>query len=154
MRAILIAVLVFVAALPAVSGPQKAGKTKGGGGGAEAQLEQQEKDRAQAVIKGDTAALDQMTADDYVLTDVNGKVRTKAETMDAIKSGAIKLSSNDISDIKVHVYGNTAVVTGKSDAKGMIDGKDVGGPVRFTRVYVKRNGKWQSVAFQQTKIAE
>jgi ketosteroid isomerase-like protein len=70
-------------------------------------------------------------------------MRSKAETMDAIQSGAIKLTSNDIDDLKVHVYGNTAVVTGRSNAKGTIDGRDIGGLVRFTRVYVKRNGHWQ-----------
>ena len=147
--------LALILAISTLSGmAQKATKAKAGGGSAEDQLESLEKERAQAVIKGDTAALDKMTADDYVLTDVNGKVRTKAETMDAIKSGVIKVTSNDVDDLKVHVYGNTAVVTGRSDAKGTIDGKEIGGPVRFTRVYVKRNGTWQSVAFQQTKISE
>jgi len=46
------------------------------------------------------------------------------------------------------------VVTGRSNPKGTIDGKDVSGPIRFTRVYVKRNGNWQSVLFQQTRIAQ
>ena len=113
-----------------------------------------EKDRAQAVVKKDTATLEKMTADDYQLIDTNGKMRSKAETMDAIKSGAITIQSNDVDDLKVQVYGNAAVVTGRSSPKGTIDGKDISGPIRFTRVYVKRNGTWQSVLFQQTRIAE
>jgi len=125
---------------------------KKAGGDAKATLEQMEKDRAQAVVKKDTATLEKMTGDQLI--DANGKMRSKAETMDAIKSGAISLQSNDVDDLKVQVYGNTAVVTGRSSPKGTIDGKDVSGPIRFTRVYVKRNGAWQSVLFQQTRIAQ
>ncbi len=133
----------------------KSASAKGkAGGDAKATLEQMEKDRAQAVVKKDTATLEKMTADDYQLIDTNGKMRSKAETMDAIKSGAITIQSNDVDDLKVQVYGNAAVVTGRSSPKGTIDGKDISGPIRFTRVYVKRNGTWQSVLFQQTRIAE
>ena len=60
--------------------------------------------------------------------------------------------STTTSDMKVRVYGDTAVVMGKSTAKGSIGGRELKGPVMFTRVYVKKNGKWQSVAFQQTPI--
>ena len=72
--------------------------------------------------------------------------------MNAIKTGNIKLTANEVSDLKVRVYGDTAVVTGKSSAKGTIGGRELKGPVMFTRVYVKKRGKWQSVAFQQTPI--
>jgi hypothetical protein len=41
-------------------------------------------------------------------------------------------------------------VTGKSNAKGTLGGRELKGPVVFTCVYVKKKGKWQSVAFQQT----
>jgi len=145
---LLISTLVLSQEKPAASAKGKAG------GDAKATLEQMEKDRAQAVVKKDTATLEKMTADDYQLIDTNGKVRGKADTMEAIKSGAINLQSNDIDDLKVQVYGNTAVVTGRSNPKGTIDGKDVSGPMRFSRVYVKRNGNWQAVLLQQTKIAQ
>lgn len=152
MRRIFTFVVVLVLSLSVLSFAKSDKKAKGNGG-VEDQIEQLEKQRAEAVVKGDTAALDKMTADDYVLTDVNGKTRTKAEMLDAIKNGGIKLSDNKIEDVKVHVYGNTAVVTGRSTPTGSIDGQDLNGTVRFTRVYVKRDGRWQSVAFQQTKIA-
>jgi ketosteroid isomerase-like protein len=150
---ILIAVLLMSTLVLAQKKSASSAKGKAGGD-AQATLEQMEKDRAQAVVKKDTATLEKMTADDYQLIDANGKMRGKADTMDAIKSGAISLQSNDVDDLKVQVYGNTAVVTGRSNPKGTIDGKDVSGPIRFTRVYVKRNGTWQSVLFQQTRISQ
>jgi ketosteroid isomerase-like protein len=116
------------------------------------QIKKLEMDRAAAVVKGDVARLDKETSDDYTFINQNGQLAGKAQTMDAIKSGAIKLTSNELSDLKVRVYGDTAVVTGRSDAKGNIGGRPSRGPVLFTRVYVKKDGRWQSVAFQQTPI--
>ena len=118
----------------------------------EEQIKKMEKDRAAAVVKADVATLEGLTSDDYVLINANGQVSNKAETMRSIKTGRIKLTANEVSDMTVRVYGDTAVVTGKSSAKGSINGVELKGPVMFTRVYVKKNGKWQSVAFQQTPI--
>jgi ketosteroid isomerase-like protein len=118
----------------------------------EEQIKKMEKDRAAAVVKADVATLEGLTSDDYVLINANGQVSNKAETMSLIKTGKIKLTANEVSDMNVRVYGDTAVVTGKSTAKGSINGVELKGPVMFTRVYVKKGGKWQSVAFQQTPI--
>jgi ketosteroid isomerase-like protein len=118
----------------------------------EEQIKKMEKDRAAAVVKGDVAALEGTTADDYLFVNAYGQVSDKAATLNGIKSGNIKLTANEISDLKVRIYGDTAVVTGKASTKGTIGGREVKGPMMFTRVYVKKGGKWQSVAFQQTPI--
>src|SRR5438093_6188233 len=54
--------------------------------------------------------------------------------------------------MNVRVYGNTAMITGKTDVAGTMAGKDTKGQIMFTRVYVKKGGSWQSVAFQQTLV--
>ena len=117
------------------------------------QLKKLEMDRAAAVVKGDVATLDKQTSDDYVLITMNGKTSDKAQMLDAFKSGQSKLTADDLSDLKVRVYGNAAVVTGKADVKGTLGGQDATGQVLFTRVYVKKGGRWQSVSFQQTRIS-
>jgi ketosteroid isomerase-like protein len=122
------------------------------GASVEEQIKKMERDRAAAVVKGDVAALEGLTSDDYTLINASGRLSDKATTMNDIKTGVIKLTANEVSDLKVRVYGDTAVVTGKSSAKGTIGGRELKGPVMFTRVYVKKSGKWQSVAFQQTPI--
>ena len=119
---------------------------------AEEQLKKMETDRAAAVVKGDVDAVAKQTAEDYTFININGQMSGKAQTLDAIKSGQIKLTQDDLSDMKVHVYGNTAVVQGRADVKGTIAGQEMIGPVAFTRVWVKKGGKWESVAFQQTKV--
>ena len=151
MPRILAVPLTAAALLVASAGP--VGAQAASSAAVEEQIKKIEKDRAAAVTRADVAALEAVTSDDYSLIDRNGRVRDKAQTMSAIKTGDIKITSNEVSDLKVRVYGDTAVVTGRADTKGTIGGKDVSGPMLFTRVYVKKNGRWQSVAFQQTAIS-
>lgn len=151
MPRILAVTVIAAAVLVATAGPAAAQAASGAA--VEEQIKKIEKDRAAAVTRADVAALDAITSDDYSLIDRNGRVRDKAQTMNAIKTGDIKITSNEVSDLKVRVYGDTAVVTGRADTKGTIGGRDVSGPMLFTRVYVKKSGRWQSVAFQQTAIS-
>ena len=121
---------------------------------AEEELKKLEMDRAAAVVKGDTATLEKQTADDYTFINSNGQMADKSQLLSAIKSGQSKLSMDEISDMKVRVYGNVAVITGKSNVKGTLNGKDATGQVVFTRVWEKKGGRWQTVALQQTKVSE
>jgi ketosteroid isomerase-like protein len=117
------------------------------------QLKKLETERAAAVVKGDLATLEEQTSDDYVLITMNGRMADKSQMLNGFKSGQSKVTSNDLSDMKVRVYGDTAVVTGKADVKGTLGGQDATGQVLFTRVYVKKNQRWQSVSFQQTRVS-
>jgi ketosteroid isomerase-like protein len=117
------------------------------------QLKKMEMDRAVAVVKADVATLDKTTSDDYVLINMNGRMTGKSEMIAGFKSGQSKLTSEDLSDLKVRVYGNTAVITGKADVKGTLGGTDATGQILFTRVWVKKDGRWQSTSLQQTRAA-
>jgi ketosteroid isomerase-like protein len=117
------------------------------------QLKKLETDRAVAVVKGDVETLTNQTSDDYVLVNMNGRMADKAQMIDGFKSGQSKITSEDLSDLKVRVYGNTAIVTGKADVKGTLGGSDATGQILFTRVYVKMHGRWESVSLQQTRVA-
>jgi ketosteroid isomerase-like protein len=139
-------------ALTALTAASARAQMAGAASSVEEQIKKMERDRAAAVVKGDVAAIEAQTSDDYILINANGELSDKAKTMNNIKTGVIKLTANEVSDLRVRVYGDTAVVTGKSTAKGTIGGRELTGPVMFTRVYVKKGGKWQSVAFQQTPI--
>jgi len=111
-----------------------------------------EEQRNQAILHGDVAALDHMTSDDYTFITLRGELRSKEEILRDFKAGLIKYDSRTISDLKVRVYGNSAVVTGRAVQKGMENGKDYSGDYWFTRVYVKMDGGWKTVALQTTLI--
>jgi ketosteroid isomerase-like protein len=118
----------------------------------EEQLKKLETDRAAAAVKGDVATLEKQTADDYTFINLYGQMSDKSQMIDNFKTGRTKLTANEVSDIKVRVYGSTAVVTGKADVAGTMAGTDTKAQIMFTRVYVKKGGRWQSVAFQQTRV--
>ena len=123
-----------------------------GGDNIEQTIKQLEEDLRVAVMKRDTKAYARLTAEDYLFTTHNAMVRTKTQMLEAYNSGDINYESLKFDDIKVRVYGDTAVVTGRSTSKGTDKGQDLSGVFRYTRVYVKRPSGWQLVATQTTRI--
>lgn len=130
----------------------QAQKTNDSSLSAEEQIKSIEEERNRAILSGDAATLDRMTADGYTFITLRGELRTKAEIVKGFQSGAFKYESRTISELKVKVYGDTAVVTGRSTQKGEENGKDYSGDYRFTRVYVREKGHWMTVALQTTPI--
>jgi ketosteroid isomerase-like protein len=116
------------------------------------QIKSLEEERNRAILRGDAATLDRMTSDDYTFITLRGELRTKAEIVKGFQSGAFKYESRTISELNVRVYADTAIVTGRSTQKGVENGKDYSGDYRFTRVYLKENGRWVTVALQTTPI--
>lgn len=117
-----------------------------------ATIEKVDKMFADAMVKANLIALANTYADDYVFTNPAGHVSHKAELLDSFKRGVIKIQSQEISDVKVSIYGDVAVEVGKLVSQATWNGKDSSGTFRFTRVWVNRNGRWQTVAFQETRI--
>ncbi len=104
-------------------------------------------------MRKDIAHIAAATADEYVQIDWDGRVLDKAATLARIRSTNIQLQANTLDEISVRVYGDTALVTGLATRKGHMDGKDISTGNRYTRVYVRRDGRWQVVQFQQTRVA-
>lgn len=117
-----------------------------------AEIEKIEDSRNAAILNGDVAALDQMTSEDYTFITLRGELRTKEEILKGFKSGSFKYESRTISDLKIRLYGDTAIVTGRSTQKGVENGKDYSGAYRFTRVYVKQHDRWLTVALETTIV--
>ena len=124
------------------------------GAGVEEEIQKLEQQRNQAILHGDSAALDRMASDDYTFINTRGALLTKTPVLEGFKSGAIKFETRQLSDLNVRVHGNAAVVTGSLSQKWTENGKDTSGEYRFTRVYVKERGRWVSAALQETAVAK
>jgi ketosteroid isomerase-like protein len=118
---------------------------------AEKELLQLERDWTQASLKGDATALGKILGDDWVGQGPAGTM-TKTQVLAELKSGDNKTESITLGDMKVRVYGDTAVVTGSDDEKSSYKGKDTSGHYTWTDVFVKRKGHWEAVASQGTLI--
>ncbi len=153
----ILAVAVLAAAVAALALGQMGeneGKTKGEGkASVEKALMQMERDWTEAGLKKDAATLDKILAEDWVGQGPTGVV-PKAEALADLKSGDNKLESITLGDMKVRVFGDTAVVTGSDDEKSSYKGKDTSGHYTWTDVFVKRQGRWQAAASQGTLMAK
>jgi hypothetical protein len=136
---------------------QQAGQSATAGqqsGSAEQAIEKLHAESFQAILRADTAVLERAWADDYSLTNPGGNVMEKAGFIGALKSGGLKFETLDLSDTKVRIYGDAAVVTGRATVKAKGDSQDISEQVRYMSVYVKRQGHWRAVAMHTTRIAQ
>ena len=109
-------------------------------------VQQQDQERIRAQITADTIALRRIYADDFLGIGPTGVVRNKAEVIADFTSHALTYQSITTAEVRVRVYGNTAVETGRSTMVGLDRGKAVPRDNRFTRVWVMTGGRWQLVA--------
>ena len=109
-------------------------------------LKQLDQERIQAQIGADAAALDRLYAEDFIGIGPSGTVRAKGQVIADFTSGSLRFQTITIDDVQWRVYGDTAVETGRSTMNGQDKGKPVPRNNRFTRVWVKKLGRWQLVA--------
>ena len=118
---------------------------------------------ARAVVAGDRAFYDRVLADDFTHTSHTGVFKTRAEWMAEARSGdrgdppvgRTRYDAYDVDDLAVRSYGDTAVVTGRTSPRGVTaKGEPIGGRYSYIHVWVRRQGRWQAVAFEGTRIAQ
>jgi ketosteroid isomerase-like protein len=151
------AVLLFLsllAALPAVAGQHVAVHPRTSMDSADQstikEIVEMERQAKEASLHRDPEFSQRTLAEDYVAITPLGQVTTKQDTVSARKSGQLRYEAIDVSDMVVRVYGDTAVVTARADVKGHQLGEDFSGPYRYTRVWVRKTGRWQAVSYQAT----
>ena len=120
----------------------------------EGELRLIEEQLREAAVRGDIAVLDYLLAEDYTNIYSSGEVRTKVDVLRDIESGNSRIESLDLDDIKITVYGDTAILTAKRTSKIRYKGQDTSGQFRQVRVFVKLNGRWQAVMLQTTRITQ
>ena len=118
----------------------------------EQELKQLVKDLNAAIVKADTAFLDRVLAQDYVHYRPRGTIENRAQYLEDRKDGSVKFESLVADDVKVRFYGDTAIVTYRSTAKGKDQQGTIDEQRLWTRVFVRRDGRWQLVHSQGTSI--
>lgn len=112
---------------------------------AKQQLTKLERDWFKALAEKDTATLERLLAADFVGTNADGLVLTKADLIAKVKSGELRFDALSGDDAKVRVYGTSAVITGRSTWSGK--------EYRHTETWVSRPGGRQLVAWQATPLS-
>jgi ketosteroid isomerase-like protein len=122
-----------------------------------------------ASVEGDTQKVVAAMTDDYLQTDISGVVQNKETWLknyfiplaELIKAGKFRWETYDVKDLEIRIHGDTGIVIGALEAKGSGARFDIeqhtwvadpnasfSGRLRFTRVYIRRDGKWLLAALQ------
>jgi Domain of unknown function (DUF4440) len=160
MRRFILILAAGIAAVSASSGSSQEDRNPR----AEREVRELEAQLNRAVVEGDRGFFEGVLAPEFTHTSHTGKFKTRAEWMaenkfasprEEPKPGKTAYIVFDVDDLAVRIYGETAVVTGRSTPRGRNSkGEAIRGQYRFLRVWVQRQGKWQVVAFEGTRIAE
>lgn len=109
----------------------------------------------QAQLTGDTTAMDQLLADDFLGVTAAGQVVTKAQQLDRMRTRQIALAKMDMAQTKIKMSGNLAVVTSVVMLEGTANGAPLHGEFRYTRVYQRTPGSgWKITSFEATRVPD
>jgi ketosteroid isomerase-like protein len=109
-----------------------------------------ERARFRAMVANDVEELSRLLADDVVYIHSNGEVESKADFLRRLRSGSLRYRSVEPADVRVRIYGHTAVTTGRSRMAVTSAGADREFEIRYTAVYAANAGRWQLVSWQST----
>jgi len=105
----------------------------------------------EAHVRGDSAALSRLWADDLEVAVPKMSVMRKGELIKFVESGRMKFQRYETSDLNFRIYGQSGVVTGRVQRKREINGRTVEDDWRFTKVYQRTAAGWRVVSFHASE---
>lgn len=123
----------------------------------EQEVRKLEREWLDAYENRDAEAMNRIVSDDFTITHMNGATQTKAEIVAGLKTPpdpARPSPKFSTEDVRSRAYGDTIVLTGRLVQRGERDGQARTMQARYTDTYVKRDGRWQVVASQLTRIQQ
>ncbi len=107
---------------------------------------------AQAEAKGDIPALEQLLAPDYQGYDPSGRSQDRAGVLRSYAAGGVRVTTLSQSDLRARVLGDAGLVAGINVMRGKQGHEQFDLRLRFLDVYAWREGRWQLVASQDTRL--
>lgn len=153
MRTSLVLILVFTSGV-VICAQYATTKNEAPGNAAQEEVRRVQDALIDAYIHRNIDALDHALGDEYTFVADDGGVMDKAKTIASFKSGERQITSYVRDDERVRVYGDTAIMTYHYTSKETYKGRDDSSNDRLIRVFVKREGRWQIVAGQETRVVQ
>lgn len=113
-----------------------------------------EKGFADAIAKNDAEAIGRFVTDDWIIIDADGGIIDRERFLEVIKSGALTHEMMESDDIRLRVYGDSAVLTALTRTKGKFMGQEFATQERATDVFVKLGGQWRCALTQLTRFTK
>lgn len=106
----------------------------------------------EALVKADGGALEKLYSESLTYTHSSAVTDDKATYITNLKAGKTKYESLVREEVKVRVYGNTALHTSKTNIKLVNNGQPQAFSVKMLHVWVKEGKNWRMVAHQTTRL--
>ena len=118
----------------------------------EEELAQVEEEFADAIAKNDLELIRHFVTDDWIIINADGGIIDRQRFLDVIRSGTLTHQMLESDEMRVRVYGDTAIVSALSRSKGKFMGQEFSTRERSTDVFIKREGQWRCVLTQLTGV--
>lgn len=119
-----------------------------------AQLTRQSNEWDAAIVRKDRAAIEANMAEDFRQIDGDADIETKASFVDGLMSPKLKIDPYTVEDFEVRQYGDTALLSGRTQMTGSWDGKPFNSHYRYIDIYTRQDGAWKIVSVQITRVAK
>ena len=106
----------------------------------------------EAIVRKDEKAVADNMAEDFRQIDGYGNLETKKSFVAGIVDPKLTIDPYTVEDFEVRLYGDTALLSGRTHMTGKYDGKMFESNYRYIDIYVRRDGTWKIVSVQITKI--
>jgi ketosteroid isomerase-like protein len=106
-----------------------------------------------AHVKGDADALDALWANDLIVTVAAMPIMNKADALAMVRSNRMPFAKYETSELNVRQFENSALVTGRLVRERAMNGRTIADNWRFTKVYVRSDGRWRVVAWHASPAA-
>jgi hypothetical protein len=111
--------------------------------------------RVMATIAGNASRLDPLLSSELVYAHSDGRVQTKAEFLNAVRSGKIKYDAYDYDDVKVKpVTDDVVTMTGRAHLRASIGDVRAEFSLKFLAVWRRENGVWRLFAYQSSRLPD
>lgn len=108
--------------------------------------------RVDALLRADYEALDRLLSEDLTYTHSTAVLDTKAMFLESLRSGRLRYLQFRHEDPKVRVLGDVGLINTVVRIVSVNRGQENRNHLRVTIVYAKRDGRWQMVAWQSTRM--
>jgi ketosteroid isomerase-like protein len=106
----------------------------------------------QAIVRKDERAIADNMAEDFRQIDGYGNLETKESFVAGLVDPRLTIDPYTVEEFEVRLYGDTALLSGRTHMTGKYDGKTFESNYRYIDIYVRRQGAWKIVSVQITKI--
>ena len=107
----------------------------------------------EAFYRKDVAFIEKLLAEEFTATYDDGRIGDKATELGLVAAFDQNVQSATPDEFAVRVYRDTAVVWFTLRLVGIKDGKRSEMALRYTDVWIIRDGRWQCVSSQSTRVA-